>query len=63
MASATYSGDVATANGNKALAVINDVTAPGPTAKTWLLPKKAYANTGHTLAYKPMVGGKPANMA
>ena len=31
----------ATANGNKALAVINEVTATGPTANTWLLPKKA----------------------
>ena len=63
MARATYSGEPATAMGNKALAVIKEVTATGPTANTWLLPKKAYANTGHTLAYKPMVGGKPASMA
>ena len=41
MAKATYSGEAATANGNKALAVINEVTATGPTANTWLLPKKA----------------------
>jgi hypothetical protein len=41
MAKATYSGEAATAKGNKALAVINEVTATGPTASTWLLPKKA----------------------
>jgi hypothetical protein len=41
MAKATYSGEAATAKGSKALAVINEVTATGPTASTWLLPKKA----------------------
>ena len=63
MATCQYACVPAAACSATVAAVIKDTTATGPTAKTRLLPSKAYKSSGATLAYKPTSGGKPASSA
>ena len=60
---AAYSGLPASASGCRALAVISEATATGPTASVMLEPSAAYATSGRMLAYSPTCGGSPASMA